>query len=274
MLFDGNSRKSYFGPPAIALSLYRMFNRRNGVPKFSTREEICEYYKIAPNSNIILSGTEKDAPLERWWNLGVRRHRLIQNMRDLGIVLVTTPNYSLFTDQPRTDDLHSMKRIGIVHAEFQAEGLLCALHINARTETDFHRWTEYIVSRPEITHLAYEFCTGPGWAGRRELHTSWLVKLAQTVNRPLHLFVRGGIENLPQFATAFNRVTLISTDIIMKSLKRRSAVIVKGTAKWHFSPTTVGTPVDDLVLKNYHIIKDWISPMVALKPKQQWTSKN
>ncbi len=53
-----------------------------------------------------------------------------------------------------------------------------ALHINGRTETDFRRWTDYVASRKEITHLAYEFTTGTAWAGRREQHAAWLCEAA------------------------------------------------------------------------------------------------
>lgn len=53
--------------------------------------------------------------------------------------MVTTPNYSLSIDQPRWDDLHSLKRIAIVHEEFLNEGLPAALHVNARTDKDWER---------------------------------------------------------------------------------------------------------------------------------------
>jgi hypothetical protein len=54
-------------------------------------------------------------------------------MRSLGVTLVTTPNFSLFIDQPRWDDLHSQKAVMIAHEEFLSEGLPAALHVDART---------------------------------------------------------------------------------------------------------------------------------------------
>jgi hypothetical protein len=35
------------------------------------------------------------------------------------------------------DDLHSIKRIALVHSEFLDEGLPAALHVNGRSEADF-----------------------------------------------------------------------------------------------------------------------------------------
>jgi hypothetical protein len=116
--------------------------------------------------------------LERWWLFGSDRVEAIRALKKLNISLVTAPNYSLFTDQPRWDDLHSMKRIALVHQEFLNEGMPAALHVNARTERDWERWREFIVARPEITDLAFEFATGAGWAGRLDWHAEQLSHLA------------------------------------------------------------------------------------------------
>jgi len=58
------------------------------------------------------------------------------------------------------DDLHSIKRIALVHSEFLDEGLPVTLHVNGRSEADFKRWTDFLVARPEVTDIAYEFTTG------------------------------------------------------------------------------------------------------------------
>ena len=58
------------------------------------------------------------------------------------------------------DDLHSIKRIALVRSEFLDEGLPAALHVNGQSEADFKRWTDFLVARPEVTDVAYEFITG------------------------------------------------------------------------------------------------------------------
>jgi len=154
-----------------------MFNRRIGISKFETRAALNNAFKVSSNAAIILTGTAVDRPLERWWSLGEQRRGIIQALRDVGVALATTPNYSLFADQPRWDDLHSMKSIAIVWQEFIDEGLPAALHVNARTDTDWQRWIDFIDERPEATHIAYEFGTGAGWAGRKQWHAEKLVDL-------------------------------------------------------------------------------------------------
>ncbi len=129
-------------------------------------------------TSIILSGTDTDAALERWWSLGtVKRRSMIRIFADIGILFATTPNYSLFLEQPRWDDMHAMKRIAIIHSEFANEGIPAALHLNARTDRDYERWTEYLINRQEISHLAFEFTTGTGWLRRRQFHLEHLIRV-------------------------------------------------------------------------------------------------
>jgi hypothetical protein len=145
---------------------------------------------------------------------------------------------------PRHVDLHAMKRIGIVHWEFLAEGLPCALHVNGRAETDFRRWGAYIRARPEVTQIA---ATGTGRAPRRPFHTQWLINVGIAAGRPLDLIVRGGIEVLPSLAAAFNRVSVLETWSFMKTMNRQRLVLGDGgRLRSRPSPTAPGAPLDVL----------------------------
>jgi hypothetical protein len=199
---------------------------------------------------------------------------VIRSLKELGITATTSPNYSLFIDQPRWDDLHAMKRIAIVHGEILNEGLPVALHVNGRTETDFHRWTRYIQDRPEVQILAYEFATGTGWIGRRELHLRWLKDLASRVGRPLDLIVRGGVELLPALARSYSNVTFIDTAAFMRTMKRRRAVVTEaGKLSWRPAPTDIGMPVDDLLNHNVTTVTTWIcSQLVPPRVTQRLTA--
>jgi hypothetical protein len=263
MLFHGCSRSLAAATPVVALPLARMFNRRDGSPRHPSRDSLCAAYGIDPNSVIILSGTDHDAPLERWWGFGesTRRH-LIRTLKGIGVALTTTPNYSVFIDVPRWDDLHAIKRIALVHHEFLAEGLPAALHVNGRTDTDFRRWTDYIAARPEITHLAHEFTTGTAWAGRQEQHTAWLCQLAAGVARPLTLILRGGIDVLSTLARSFAQVTLLETSSFMKTMMRQRASL-NGHLNWLPAPTDEGAPVDDLFAHNVRVNQAWIERVAA-----------
>lgn len=260
VLYHGSRRQAAFEAPMVALSLYQMFNRGDGGPRYSDIIDVAAEYKFSAGAQIILTGTADDVPLERWWGIGeAKRRAVIRSLRKIGVLLATTPNYSVFVDTPRWDDLHSIKRIALTHREFLDEGLPAALHVNGRTETDFLRWTDYIVARPEITHLAYEFTTGTREPGRREKHIFWLTELARNAGRPLSLLVRGGLEIMPELQSAFERVTLLETSGFMKTMMRQKAVPVgNANIEWVPAHTPIGEPLDLLLAENDRTVSDWI----------------
>lgn len=256
MLFHGDRRRSPFqGSPAVCLPLYKVIARHDGHTRYANRKELAAGFGIAPSTSVILTGTAIDPPLERWWSLESQRLDAIRALRDLGIALVTTPNFSLFTDQPRWDDLHSMKRIAIVHEEFLRMGLPAALHVNARTDRDWERWIEYIAQRPEVTHIAFEFGTGAGWPTRIQWHADQLLHLGAAVGRPLHLVLRGGTEVLPTIAKGFSDITFLETTTFSKTVHRQRATLKPdGTVSWSLSPTNVNEVLDNLLADNWQIV--------------------
>jgi hypothetical protein len=187
----------------------------------------------------------------------------LKNLRDLGVDVVTAPNFSLFTDVPRWDNLHNIKRIAIAWADIQAAGIATALHVNARTETDWMRWAEFIRTRDEISCLAFEFGTGAGWPGRTDWHTERLCELARAVGRPLSLVLRGGVRQVPRLAEAFPSIVFIDTDSYLRTMKRRRAAInAHSRLSWLPEPTGPGEPLDDLLSINVRARSAWISNLL------------
>ena len=256
VIFHGSSRRSRFPAPAICVPLYSVIARQSGDERYADSEEVARAFRFKAGTPLILTGTDKDRPLERWWSLGPARVGQIRRLCELGVELVTTPNFSLFTDQPRWDDLHSMKRIAITHEEFLREGLPAALHVNGRTERDWERWTEYICRRIEITHLAFEFRTGSGWAGRMRWHANNLANLARSAGRPIHLVVRAAAPAiLPTLAASFETLTVLDTTSFVKAVYRQRAIeSATGTIKWKTSLTAVGEPLDELLSHNWSVV--------------------
>ncbi|WP_456712328.1 hypothetical protein [Bradyrhizobium sp. USDA 4353] len=258
-IFHGSKRTRHFAPEVASVSLYGMFDRKEGLPKYRTRAELGDNFKIAADTRLLLTAIQRDRPLERWWELGKdRRRTIIKASGDLGIVMATTPNYSLFVDRPRWDDLHAIKRIAIAHGEFLEAGMPAALHVNGRTDQDFERWAEFILAHPEVTHLSFEFTTGTGRPTRRRQHAAWLCGVAKTVGRPLHLLVRGGSDLLPELCAAFAGVTFLETTTFLKTMMRYHAV--RGaTVNWWPYPTTAKQQLDDLFETNWEISRDAIT---------------
>ena len=225
-IYHRSGRRLPLALPVAALPLYKLIDRKAGRAKFSSRESLCNEFCLDPATRLVLTGTAADAPLERFWAIGSgARKAIAQDLKRLGIELVTTPNFSLFSDRPRWDDLHAMKRIAIVHHEMQSQGLVTALHVNGRTDRDFERWTTFIRERDEINHVAFEFTTGTGWQDRREQHLNWLLSLASSVGRQLTLVLRGGGDLVPRLRAEFADVVYLDTSAFMKTVKRQQGVL-------------------------------------------------
>jgi hypothetical protein len=176
---------------------------------------------------------------------------ILAGLRALGVALVTGPNYSMFTDEVRYNDMHAMKRIGTAWQEIVAAGVPGAYHLNARTPQDYRRLAAFIAERPEVTDVALEFKTGAAWRTRLPFHVAELVQLAARVGHPLNLVMIGGITVLPALAAAFNRVTYIDTSAFMATMHRQRLYLNnEGKMKKAAEFTLTGQPVDGLFLEN------------------------
>ena len=252
LIYGRAGRQGMFAPRAVGLVLYQLINRSDGTPKFSCLSSLYSYFGIQQGTPIVLSGTDEDRPIERWWNLGERRRELLRWLTSLGIAAATTPNYSLFSDVPRWDNLHAMKRIAIAWQEMVDSSLPAALHVNARTNRDWQRWTDFIRERPEVSAIAYEFATGAAGRTRMASHVHALRSLADAVSRPLTLVMRGAFGHLGELSTSFARVTLIDSTTHMKTVHRvRGTLSSDGRVRWRPSNDRPDVDLDSLLENNY-----------------------
>jgi hypothetical protein len=171
-LYHGNRREGLLELPFVALPLHKFYRRRDGLLSFSSRAEVEQAFRIAPGTRIILIGSGRDQPIETWWGLSEKREAIIAGLRAVGIDLVTSPNYSLFTDEVRYNDMYNMKRIGITWQEFVQQSVAGAYHLNARTPQDYRRLAEFIDGRAEVTDVSFEF--GTGRHGRSGADFTWM----------------------------------------------------------------------------------------------------
>lgn len=264
---DGYSRVATLDEPFVALSLYDIVNLATGELHVATREALGQRFCIPPAATVILSGVDKDPKIERWWELP-NRSALLAALRDLGITLVTAPNYSVLSNVPRIDNLHSMKRILLAWVEMAQAGLAAALHLNARTDTDYGRWSQLIHDRGEIQVIAFEFATGCGQGGRVDWHVQQLCQIADAAGRSLSLVIRGGARKLPELRRHFARVTLVETDAFARTIHRRRAMLTEGgRLRWIASPTPKGAPIDELLAHNIRLMQASHEASLCLAPR-------
>src|SRR5215213_1808846 len=249
LLYGRYKRIDYLRSRAVAIPLNLLFSRRTGEIKFGSKSELAERFRFNPSAKLLISGVGEDGPIEDYWKYR-RKTALVRQIAKLQPDLITGPNYSLFLDVPRWDNLHNIKRIGLCFSELIAEGLPTSLHINARTNQDWRAWIKFVRDREEVKSLSIEFAT-PCHVSRLQYHTDKLVTLAATVERDLHIVVRGGSMHLPTINRAFHETTFLDSWSYMKTVRRRRLFWRPGRkGVWQPSLTLPNTPLDDLLQHN------------------------
>jgi hypothetical protein len=262
-LYHGSRRAKPLDLDTVALPL-RNFHSPDGRLRFTSRAEVEARFGIGPQTRIILIGSGRDKAIEAWWKLSERRLPILAGLRALGVALITGPNYSMFTDEVRYNDMHAMKRIGMAWQEIVAEGVPGAYHLNARTSQDYSRLTVFIAERREVTDVAFEFKTGAAWRTRLPFHVAELVQLAARVGRPLNLVMIGGITVLPALAATFNRVTYIDTSAFMATMHRQRLYLNnEGKMKKAAEFTLTGQPIDGLFRENIATMRARIESLLS-----------
>lgn len=263
LIYHGNRRTNQCRCEAVALPLYRLYDRRTGNARFTNRDQLAAAFGFHPSAKIVLTGVHQDRSVESWWRLA--NSRLIADLRALGIALVTTPNYSLFVDVPRWDNLHAIKRIALSWEQLMSFGIPAAIHLNARTDEDYRRYTDFIATREEIDWVSFEFGTGAGWPGRIDWHVEHLCLLATSVRRPLSIIVRGGIGVLRDLRSAFAAATLIDTTSFTKTLYRQRGILSDGKLEWISSRTEPAAVLDSLLTHNITVFDSYIQSVLAME---------
>lgn len=262
-IYHGNRRAVPLDVGAVALPL-RRFYRPDGTLRFTSREQIEATFSIAPHTAIVLIGSGRDEAIEGWWRLSELRVSLLAGLRTLGVALITGPNYSMFTDEVRYNDLHAMKRIGAAWQEIVGAGIAGAYHLNARTPHDYQRLTTFIAQRSEVTDVAFEFKTGAAWRKRLSFHLAELAQLAIRVGRPLHLVMIGGMIAVPALASAFDRVTYIDSSAFMNSVHRQRLYVGNdGKMKKVSELTLIGQSIHELLSDNVGTLRSRVESLLA-----------
>lgn len=210
-------------PDYAAIPLSRAITGRGLQQRAKTRDELVRDHGVLPRKGWIVTGIEDDRYVERAWRLPKHRE-VFKSLCEAGVVFATSPNFSLYADVPRHDNLHAMKRIAWMWYVMNAAGLPTALHVNGRTSHDFDRWTQFIIDHPEVTSIAFEFLTGAKLADDSERYVERLSTLAQRIDRPLTLVLRGSMQLAKRLEGVFDQVLWLDATPYFRAMHRHVAV--------------------------------------------------
>jgi len=145
----------------------------------------------------------------------------------------------------------NMKRIAICWSELASCGIAASLHLNARTDRDWERWTDFIGERDEVTSLTVEFATGLARKERGRWYVDKMLLLASKVPRTLHLVLRGGARYLRELARGFSNISLLDSSAFMKTTHRRWLDWEPGRRwRWRMIKMAEAEPLDGLLQYN------------------------
>jgi hypothetical protein len=268
----GYRRKQPLDWPFVAIDTYEIFKNKKGKYEAiaETPEGLREAFKLSPATRIVLRGVASDPPLEEYWEFH-RTARPAEQLAKLGISLAVGPNFSMFLNVPRTDNLFNRKRHLMCLSELAAAGISVAPHLGANTPADWQFWGAYLKKHLSIFYVAMEFETGNRTPkeGRKAIHD--LANLQQSLGRELHPLLIAATQFADLAARNFERFTLIDSNPFLKTMFRRGFDPAAVGSRWVKSSTPNGMPLDDLLLENISRYSRFVEDRVLL-PKPDYAA--
>jgi hypothetical protein len=190
--------------PWVALHGGRVFGAggRGITPKH--RIPLSDAYRLGTNTKIALELYVEDRVLEGLWS---SRRTIIRELPALGFDLILAPNFSVWRDHSRFEQLVQQRRAFAFYHELLEAGLPAVPDVGwSLFEPDGRLWAEWINGQPDLRAVSI-FCGGRKiHAERRALReTVEDIRLFHRAVRPEVTFILGGVhatERLVMFRRA------------------------------------------------------------------------
>jgi hypothetical protein len=190
--------------PWVALHGGRVFGAggRGITPKH--RIPLSDAYRLGTNTKIALELYVEDRVLEGLWS---SRQAIIRELPALGFDLILAPNFSVWRDHSRFEQLVQQRRAFAFYHELVEAGLPAVPDVGwSLFEPDGRLWAEWINGQPDLQAVSI-FCGGRKiHAERRALReTVEDIALFHRAVRPEVAFILGGV-HAPERLVMFRRV--------------------------------------------------------------------
>ena len=180
--------------PWVALHGGRVFGvtGRTITPKH--RSGLRDTYRLSPSTRLALELYVEDRVLEGLW---AERSRLILELRELRFDLILSPNFSVWRDASRFEQLVQQRRSFAFYHELREAGLPAIPDVGwSRFEPDGRLWAEWINGQPDL-HAVSIFCGGRKIHAEQRAHRETVEDIAlfhAAVRREV-IFVIGGVHS-------------------------------------------------------------------------------
>lgn len=269
-IHHATSRKDVLHYPVVAVPTFCVVGRRrNG--DYGVRDAdgaaLRERLGVAPEAQILLVSVAPDEKLELYWRFSKSR-KTPEALANLGIVGITSPNYTSFRDVPRTHNIWNRTRIMRTSEALSAAGVPVIPHLNASTMDDWRYWADLLKAQPQINTICKEFQTGLALheAGKSALdRLNWL---QEDVGRELHLVAVGASRYAAELSQIFSHLSLVDSVPFFKTIKRRVFTYSRGARpKWVKQETAKASALDAELESNIRLYGQWLQSKAAAAPR-------
>src|SRR6266536_137669 len=173
-------------------------------PKHRSRP-LRDVYRLAPGTRVALELYVEDRVLEGIW---ARRRQLLTELAGLELDLVLTPNFSVWRDAPRFEQLLQARRASIWYHEALEAGLPVLPDLSwSLWEPDGRRWAEWVNAQAGLAAVSI-FCGGKRIHAERRAHLESVedVALLHDAVRAEVAFALGGVHS-PRRLLDYRRAT-------------------------------------------------------------------
>jgi len=189
--------------PWIALHAGRVFGLGGAAVTPKHRHPLRDVYRLTPETRLVLQFYAEDRVLEGVW---AHRRHLIPQLWQMGFDLILSPNFSVWRDHSRFEQLVQQRRSFAFYHELCEAGLPAIPDIGwSLFEPDGRLWAEWINSQPDLAAVSI-FCGGRKIHAERRAfrETAEDLALFHERVRPDVAFVLGGV-HAPERLRALRR---------------------------------------------------------------------
>jgi hypothetical protein len=248
------SRNSPLIEPIIGLPTSRVVALRRHFPDLNA-VKLRSLFGVRQDARIVLISVAQDYELEKMWR-DMRVNDLPGFIGKLGVEHITSPNFSIPDDLPRTEGLVNIARILKASDEFSRARLSVIPHLNATHERQWRNWTSFLREHSHLRFVAKEFQTGLASAQKARWHIAKLLEVQQRIGRGVHLCAIGGRRHMAHMMR-LDGLTIIDSSPFLQTVHRQILTFPNG--KWVLSRIPTGQMLDGRLAENIEAYRQGIA---------------
>lgn len=247
-IYHGHRRSGVLSTSDVVVPTHKLLSLSRGTGSGVRTVDAADLrarFRLHPAARVVLLSVAQDRFLERYWRYAGSRGVPVA-LAQLGVEAVSLPNFSFFTDAPRTHTLWNVARMLRVGEELSAAGVAVVPHLNAATRRDWDMWRDLLRENPQIRYVCKEFQTGLRESGPGREAIMAMRRLRDELGRELHPIVVGARQFIRDLAPHFPQFTLVTATPFLRTMYRKRLVANRGN-KWFDVRTAPGAPLDELL---------------------------